>query len=101
MNWQPKPIKPFKTIEEEADFWDTHDISMLFKNPKTPLSKLPLIEKEKEAMITVRLQYSLKGNMEKIARSLGVNTSTLARMWLLEKLNELISSRKLNPPTGV
>ena len=44
----PKPIKPFKTLEEEAHFWDTHDLSPLYKNPKSPLSKLPLIETEKK-----------------------------------------------------
>lgn len=94
MNRKPKPIKPFKTLKKEADFWDSHDISSLFNNPKTPLSKLPLIEKEKEAVITVRLQRSLKGSMGEIARTIGVNTSTLARMWLLEKLNESLIPKK-------
>lgn len=35
-----KPIKPFKTLEEEAKFWDSHDTSEIFRNPKVLLSKL-------------------------------------------------------------
>ena len=39
--YRPKPIPPFKTLDEEADFWDTHDTSLL---GKVPLMKLPLLE---------------------------------------------------------
>lgn len=85
---KPKPIKPFKTLEEEARFWDTHDVSTLFKNPKTPLSKLALIEPEKQEVITVRLQKSVKKKLEQIAHMKGINFSTLSRMWLIEKVQE-------------
>ena len=44
---RPKPIKPFKSLEEEAHFWDTHDTSKLFINPKKSLKNLPILEKEK------------------------------------------------------
>lgn len=86
MTYRPKPIKPFKTLEEEAEFWDTHDLSPLFDNLKIPLSKLPLLESEKEEVITLRLQKSIKVKLNRIARSRGINLSTLARMWLIEKL---------------
>lgn len=86
MTYKLKPIKPFKTLDEEAKFWDTHDLSPLFHNPKTPLSKLPLIESEKEEVITLRIQKSVKKKMKRIAINMGLNTSTLARMWLMEKL---------------
>ena len=82
-NYRPKPIPPFKTLDEEADFWDTHDTSLL---GKVPLLKLPLIEKEKEESLTVRLQKSVKIELEKIARQKGIGSTTLARMWLIEKL---------------
>jgi len=85
-SYRPKPIPPFKTLEEEANFWDTHDLSLIFKNPKTSLSKLPLLEKEKTDTLVVRLQKKLKDRLERVARSKGLNISTLARMWLVEKL---------------
>ncbi len=83
---RPNPIPPFKTLEEEAEFWDTHDTSLLFKKPNISLNKLPLLEKEKEEALTVRLQKSVKQKLEKIARQKGIGPTTLARMWLIEKL---------------
>lgn len=86
MTRKPKPIKPFKTLDEEADFWDTHDLSKLMDNPNTPLSDLPLLEFVKEDVMTVRIQKSIKEKLKQTARKLGINTSTLARMWIMEKL---------------
>lgn len=83
---RPRPIKPFKTLDEEAKFWDTHDLSPLYKNPSTPLSELPFIETEKEAMLTIRIQKSIKDKLAKLAKLKGINTTTLSRMWLIEKL---------------
>lgn len=92
MNYKPKPIKPFKTLDEEAAFWDTHDVSALFKNPKTPLSALPLLESEKNEVITLRIQKSVKERIAQLARSQGINLTTLARMWLIEHLREVEKS---------
>ena len=83
---RPKPIKPFKTLDEEAEFWDTHDTSPLFGNPNFPLMKLPLLEPEKEEIISVRVQRSVKEQLTTIARRMGIGPTTLARMWLLERL---------------
>lgn len=83
-----KPIKPFKTLEEEANFWDTHDLSKVIKNPKTPLSKLDLLEPRKEVVMTLRLQKSVKKRIDYCARQKGINPATLSRMWLIEKLQE-------------
>jgi len=85
---RPKPVKPFKTLEEEANFWDTHDVVKLIKNPKTPLSKLLPLESEKQSVMTLRLQKSVKERLERIAKSKGINPSTLSRMWLIEKMYE-------------
>lgn len=87
-----KPIKPFKTLEEEAEFWDTHDVSAIFRNPKTPLTKLLRFESEKQEIMTLRLQKSVKSKLENIAHSMGMNPSTLARIWLIEKLQRIASS---------
>lgn len=86
---RPKPIKPFKTLEEEAHFWDTHDTSLFFKNPNTPISKLPFIENEKEEILTIRIQKSVKEKIKQVARSRGINPATLSRMWLIEKLAQI------------
>lgn len=87
--YRPKPIPPFKTLDEEADFWDTHDVSALFENPKTPLSELPLIETEKEDSLTVRLQKTVKAKLSRVARAKGISVGTLSRMWLIERLAQV------------
>lgn len=82
-SYRPKPIPPFKTLDEEANFWDTHDVSDL---GKVPLMDLPLLETEKEEMLTIRIQKSIKKRLASVARAKGINLGTLTRMWLIEKL---------------
>ena len=88
MNNRVKPLRPFKSLEEEANFWDTHDLSSLMKNPKTPLSKLLLLEPKKEVVMTIRVQRLVKDRIDGLARTRGINPATLSRMWLVEKLVE-------------
>src|SRR3989338_5054037 len=85
---RPKAIKPFKSLNEEARFWDSHDTSVLFNKPNTSLSRLPVIESEKEEILTIRIQRSVKEQIKNIAQSKGINSSTLSRMWLIEKLTQ-------------
>jgi predicted phosphatase len=84
--YRPNPIPPFKTLDEEADFWDTHDVSEF---GKVPLMNLPLLETEKEESLTVRLQKSVKTKLTRVARAKGVNVGTLTRMWLIERLSHV------------
>lgn len=85
---RPKPIKPFKTLEDEAKFWDTHDVSEVFRDPKTPLSKLLLLAPKKEVVMTVRVQKLVKDRIDGLARVKGINPATLSRMWLIERLTK-------------
>ena len=59
-----------------TDFEDeTEDVEIVFE-----------LDKPRTETIIVRLQEDLKKKMEKVARSKGLNISTLARMWFMEKL---------------
>lgn len=89
---RPKPIPPFKTLDEEAEFWDTHDLSPLMDGKHVPLEDLELIEKEKKEVLVIRIQKSIKKRIEKIAKAKGINPTTLSRMWLIEKLGQLTTS---------
>lgn len=95
--YKPKPIKPFKTLDDEADFWDTHDTSPLFINPKTPLEELPLMDPEKIDTLTIRMQRSVKEDLSKEAWAKGISVSTLARMWLIERV--AIEKAQKNTPS--
>lgn len=83
-----KPINPFKSLEEEAEFWNTHDVSKVFKNPKISLSELLSIEPKKEVIMTLRVQKAVKDKIDKAAKMKGINPATLSRMWLIERLTK-------------
>lgn len=83
-----RPIRPFKTLEEEANFWDSHDLSSALKNPKIPLSELLSLEPKKEVVMTLRVQKVVKEKIDKLAKNKGINPTTLSRMWLIERLTK-------------
>lgn len=83
----PKKFPEFKSYEEEAEFWDTHDLSDIIKYGEPVEIKFTNKPKSEDS-ITIRVQQDLKESMEKIARDKGLSVSTLARMWFIEKLRE-------------
>lgn len=78
-------IPKFKNREEEAKFWDTHSFADYWDEFKD-IDLVVELHKPKDETIIVRLQKSLKDKLDKIARSKGLNMSSLARLWLMEKL---------------
>lgn len=78
-------IPDFKTYEEEAHFWDTHDITD-FEDETEDVDIVFELDKPRDETLVLRLQKNIKEKLEHIARSHGLNVSTLARMWLMEKL---------------
>lgn len=77
-------IPEFKTLEEEANFWDTHSFTD-FEDELKDVKVIVDLEKPRDDTLIIRLQKSVKKQLERIARSKGLNVSTLARMWLMEK----------------
>jgi len=81
-------IPIFKSIPEEAEFWDTHDFTE-FMDELTPVKVKVTLGQPKEESLTVRLQANLKVKLAKVAQEMGGNTSTLARMWITEKIKQV------------
>ncbi len=79
-------IPSFKTYEEEAHFWDTHDITD-FEDETEDIEIVFDLKKPRDKTLVVRLQKEFKDKLEQIARRKGLNVSTLARMWLMERLH--------------
>lgn len=79
----PKPSLPkFKSRAEEAEFWDTHDTTKFedeWKEVKLEFAR-PLIH-----TLGVRLDAK---TISELGRAKGLGASTLARMWLLERLEQ-------------
>lgn len=84
MSKKKSRIPEFKTYKEEANFWDTHDITD-FEDETKNVDIVFELDKPRDETLILRLQKNFKKRLEYIARSKGLNVSTLARMWLMEK----------------
>jgi len=74
------------SLEREAHFWDTHDITD-FEDEMEDVDIVFELNKPRTESLVLRIQKDIKEKLRKVARSKGLNISTLARMWLMEKLS--------------
>lgn len=82
-----KKVPEFKTDLEEAEFWDTHSLTDYYDFSKGKLGGFILDEDAKKDMsFTIRLLPDMGKRLKKVANDLGLSASSLARMWLIEKL---------------
>jgi predicted DNA binding CopG/RHH family protein len=91
-----EPIPEFKSWEEEAEFWDTHDLSDYwddFKPIKVRFAKNLSLSHG----ITVRLDSGTLIALRQAAKKMGIGPTTLARMWIIERLRKPAES-KVSPP---
>jgi len=89
-----KNIPNFKNKKQEAEFWDKNDFTDFLGQAKKIRLKVDL-KASKDDVLTIRLQPQLKKQMNELAVEMGTQTSTLARMWLIEKLKTLTSGGRL------
>lgn len=87
----PSKIPDFKSYEEEAEFWDTHDLTEFWDETKPSKVKFA---KNLSSVITVRLSPKMITTLYSQAQKKGVGFSTLARMWLLERLDQESKSER-------
>lgn len=85
MKAKSKKIPEFKTFEEEAEFWDTHDITDNWKGTKEVKIK---VAKNLQHILGVRLDPQTITELEEKGKKKGIGPSTLARMYILEKLHQ-------------
>lgn len=79
-----KPIKSFKSLEEEANFWNSHDAVEVFgKDIKVGFHRVA-----KTDTLTIRFEPDDIKKLGEKANRLGIGPTTLARMWIREKLNK-------------
>ena len=89
-----KPIPEFSSYEEEAEFWDTHDVTDYWDEwqvadvrPEGPVGHLVGIPITSEQMRV----------LSERARAEGTNEVELARRWVAERL-ESADSQDQDPP---
>ncbi len=74
------------TYQEEARFWDTHNVTD-YEDETENVEIIFDLQKPKDETLVLRLQKGTKQKLAKKAQSKGLTTSSLARLWLLEKLH--------------
>jgi predicted DNA binding CopG/RHH family protein len=87
-----RTIPEFKTIQEEAEFWDKHDTADFEDSFKPARVKFA---KNLSQGITVRLDPETLDELRSLASEKGIGPTTLARMWILEQLRrEEVAGRR-------
>jgi predicted DNA binding CopG/RHH family protein len=77
-----RPVEPFATVEEEAEFWDSHSVV-------EAIAKGTLVgfrRAKKTDTLTVRFEPSDLQRIREVASQRGVGPTTLVRMWVREHL---------------
>ena len=83
-------IPEFKTIAEEAEFWDTHDTTD-YEDEFKPV-KARFADKLFDR-VTIPLDADTLAQLESLAREEELNATALARRWVLERLEQEIRAR--------
>jgi len=78
-------IPEFASREEEAQWWDTHDVTDYLDELKP--ARVRFAKKLSEG-ITIRLEEQTLEQLRRQAHEKGIGPTTLVRMWILERLKE-------------
>lgn len=79
-----KPIKPFKSIEEEANFWDSHSVI----DEIDKVTHVGFHQANKTHTITIRFTAKHLQALREKAFRMGIGPTTLARMLILKQLGK-------------
>ena len=74
------PIPDNMTIQEAAEFWDTHSAA------DYPSSIVQFEYEPKERVTFVAIADDFLGELEKRAKKSGISIETLVNLWIQEKL---------------
>ena len=87
MTQKQKTIPEFKNREEEAQWFETHDMADYQHEFKTVKAKFA---KNLSEGITIRFDEPTLTKIREIAHEKGIGPTTLARMWILENLKQQV-----------
>lgn len=80
---QPSRIPDFKNRQEMAQWFDTHDMADYQDEFKTVRARFA---KNLSEPVTIRLDPETLKKLRQQAHQKGIGPTTLARMWILERL---------------
>jgi predicted DNA binding CopG/RHH family protein len=77
-----KAIPQTDSIQELAQFWDTHDLTDF----EEQLEEVTELIFDREALVQIRLPSQEVEAVKKVAKLRGINYTDLIREWVLEKV---------------
>jgi hypothetical protein len=86
----PNHLPTFSNREEEAAVWDKRDLGDFWEEAELAPGD---ISKQLSTNFTVRLSPAMLKRLREHAERKGLAPSTLARMWLVERLHEVEASK--------
>ena len=78
-------IPKFRSFEEEARFWDTHDTTEFLEQFQPAKLKFP---KPRKKLVSMRLPESEILGLKQVAARKGIGYLTLIRIWVTERFFE-------------
>lgn len=81
-----KKVPDFKSLEEEAEFWDTHDSADYIDWSKAEKTILPNLKLSTES-ISLRLPSSLLARIKELANEKDVPYQSLMKVYLSDQVN--------------
>jgi predicted DNA binding CopG/RHH family protein len=86
-------IPEFQSVEEEAEFWDTHSFADYWSEMKPVKVRFA---KKLSDTLTIRLDTKSIEEIRELASEQGIGPTTLARMWLLKQIKKEKSNQSAN-----
>jgi predicted DNA binding CopG/RHH family protein len=80
-------IPQFKTEQEEAEFWDSHD-STDFLDETEAVHVTFVDARPSMKQISLRLEPSVIDQLKSLATVKGIGYQTMIRMWVMERLGQ-------------
>lgn len=80
-------IPQFKTEQEEAEFWDSHD-STDFLDETEAVNVAFVDARPSMKQISLRLDPSVIDQLKSLATVKGIGYQTMIRMWVMERLGQ-------------
>lgn len=86
-----KTVPNFKSIKEEANFWDTHSTGDFpdYWQPAPEVKFSKNLKSIYQKVVPIRLDEQTKKAIEKVAKQKGIGISTTVRMLIRERPHEL------------
>lgn len=83
------PIPEFETLDNIAEFWDTHSTAD-YDDMTSEVQFHVRLHQQNEQPLSIALLPELSKTIQELARVRGVSTETLINVWLTEKVFELV-----------